>query len=56
MLSFIAKFTVENVAFSLISGFHAETLMTILNVKTSRHNFSVACAYKVEQYLNIPKV
>ena len=29
-------FTVESVAFSITSGFHAETLMTILKVKTSR--------------------
>ena len=29
-------FTVESVAFSLTSGFHVETLITILKVKTSR--------------------
>ena len=32
--SFITIFTVESVAFSLTSGFHAETLMTIVKVKT----------------------
>ena len=32
----MAIFIVERVTFSLTSGFHAETLMTILNVKTSR--------------------
>ena len=36
-LSFIAILTVESVVFSLTSGFHAETLMTILKVKTSRN-------------------
>ena len=34
----------------LTSGFHAETLMTILKVETSRQKKYVACAYKVEQY------
>ena len=48
-LSFIAIFTVESVAFSLTSGFHAETLMTILKVKTSVQKKSVACAKKKQQ-------
>ena len=39
MVSIYAIFTVESVTFSLTSGFQAETLMTILKVKTS-----VACA------------
>ena len=38
-LSFIAIFTVESEAFSLTSGFHAETLITLLRVITSRHFF-----------------
>ena len=42
-LSFIAIFTVESVAFSLTSGFHAETLMTILKVKTSRQKKFCVC-------------
>ena len=42
-LSFIAIFTVESVAFSLTSGFHAETLMTILMVKTSRQKKCCVC-------------
>ena len=44
LLSFIAIFTDESVAFTLTSGFRAETLMTILKVKTSNQKKSVACA------------
>ena len=33
-----AKLTVESDTFSLTSGFHAESLMTILKVKISRQN------------------
>ena len=41
----------KSVAFSLSSGFHAETLMAILKVQTSKQNSSsAACAYKVEHY------
>ena len=32
------------VIFLLTSGFHAQTLMAILKVKTPRHIFPVACA------------
>ena len=42
----ITKFTVESVAFSLISGFHAQTLMTISKVKTSRHIFQLKVVEK----------
>ena len=41
--SFIAIFTVESAAFSLTSGFHAEILMTILKVKTSRQKICCVC-------------
>ena len=34
-LSFIEIFTVESDAFALTSGFHAETVITILKVNTS---------------------
>ena len=44
MVIFIAIFTVESVAFSLTSGFHAEILMTISKVKPSRQKQYVACA------------
>ena len=36
IIQVIAIFTVESVAFSLTSGFHAETLRAFLKVKTSR--------------------
>ena len=42
-LSFIAIFTVEKVAFSLTSGFHAETLMIFLKVKISRQKICCVC-------------
>ena len=43
MVSFIAIFTIESVAFSFTSGFHADTLMTILKVKTSRQKICCLC-------------
>ena len=36
MVIIYRSITVESVTFSSTSGFHAETLMTILKVKTSR--------------------
>ena len=33
----------RSVAFSLTSGFHAETLMTTLKVKTSRQKIGCVC-------------
>ena len=44
-LSFITIFTVESVAFSLTSDFHAEILMTILKVKASRQK-KICCVCK----------
>ena len=44
MVTIYRKFTVESVTFSLTSGFLAETLMTILKVKTSRQKKSFAYA------------
>ena len=39
MLIIYCDITVESVAFSLTSGFHAQTLMVSWKVKTSRHIF-----------------
>ena len=36
MVSIYAIFTIDSYTISLTSGFHADTLMTILKVKTSR--------------------
>ena len=44
MVIIYRNFTVERVVFSLTSGFHTETLMTLLKVKTSRQKKSVAGA------------
>ena len=38
MVIIYRNINVESVAFSLTSGFHVETLVTILKVKTSRQN------------------
>ena len=43
MVIIYCNITFESVAFSLTSGFHAGTLMTILMVKTSRQKKTVAC-------------
>ena len=42
-LSFIAIFTFGSDAFSLTSGVHAETLITLLKVNTSRQLFCCVC-------------
>ena len=55
-LSFIAIFTVESVTFSLTSGFHAETLMTILKVKTSRQKNLLRVDRKKSNVEIFPKV
>ena len=44
MLIIYRNISVESVAFSLTSGFHAETLRTFLKVKTSSPKKSVAFA------------
>ena len=54
-LSFIAIFTVESVAFSFTSGFHAETLMTILKVKTSRQKIICCVCIKSRAILKFPE-